>query len=65
MKYSSFSFITYIFIILTCIIDQLKKNQQLIRRSMREIERERNKLQLNEKKLIIDIKKNAKMGQMV
>jgi hypothetical protein len=34
-------------------------------KSIREIERERQGLQTQEKKLIVEIKKNAKQGQMV
>jgi charged multivesicular body protein 2A len=37
----------------------------MIDKSIREIERERQGLQTQEKKLIVEIKKNAKQGQMV
>lgn len=37
----------------------------MIDKSIREIERERQGLQNQEKKLIVDIKKTAKQGQMV
>lgn len=37
----------------------------MIDKSIREIERERQGLQAQEKKLIVEIKKNAKQGQMV
>lgn len=37
----------------------------MLDKSIREIERERQGLQAQEKKLIVEIKKNAKQGQMV
>ena len=37
----------------------------MLDRSIREIERERQGLQTQEKKLIVEIKKSAKQGQMV
>lgn len=37
----------------------------MLDKSIREIERERQGLQAQEKKLITEIKKNAKQGQMV
>lgn len=37
----------------------------MLDKSIREIERERQGLQNQEKKLIVEIKKNAKQGQMV
>lgn len=43
----------------------LRENKRLIDRSIREIDRERNSLQLQESKLIMEMKKNAKNGQMV
>ncbi|KAL8093883.1 vacuolar protein sorting-associated protein 2 homolog 1 [Apium graveolens] len=42
----------------------LRENKRMIDRSIREIERERQGLQNQEKKLIVDIKKTAKQGQM-
>jgi len=42
----------------------LKENQRMIQRSVREIDRERTKLENQEKKIIADIKKAAKAGQM-
>jgi charged multivesicular body protein 2A len=42
----------------------LRENQRLLRRSVREIERERISLQQQEKKIIVEIKKSAKQGQM-
>jgi len=42
----------------------LRENQRLLKRSVREIERERTTLQQQEKKIIIEIKKSAKQGQM-
>lgn len=43
----------------------LRENKRMIDKSIREIERERQGLQTQEKKLIVEIKKNAKQGQMV
>ncbi|RWR86053.1 vacuolar protein sorting-associated protein 2 1 [Cinnamomum micranthum f. kanehirae] len=42
----------------------LRENKRMIDKSIREIERERQSLQSQEKKLIVDIKKTAKQGQM-
>ncbi|XP_050285396.1 vacuolar protein sorting-associated protein 2 homolog 1-like [Quercus robur] len=42
----------------------LRENKRMIDKSIREIERERQGLQTQEKKLIVEIKKNAKQGQM-
>ncbi|KAL5986182.1 hypothetical protein ACLOJK_028176 [Asimina triloba] len=42
----------------------LRENKRMIDKSIREIERERQGLQTQEKKLIVDIKKAAKEGQM-
>ncbi|KAF2076018.1 hypothetical protein CYY_002678 [Polysphondylium violaceum] len=42
----------------------LRENQRSLNKSMREIDRERVNLQNQEKKIIIDIKKMAKQGQM-
>lgn len=44
--------------------DLMKEYKRNIDRSVREIEREKNKLQTQEKKIIVDIKKAAKDGQM-
>lgn len=43
----------------------LRENKRMMDKSIREIERERQALQAQEKKLIVEIKKNAKQGQMV
>lgn len=43
----------------------LRENQRLLNRAMRELDRERVKLEQQEKKIIADIKKMAKQGQMV
>jgi hypothetical protein len=43
----------------------LRENKRLIDKSIREIDRERNSLQLQERKLIDEMKRNAKNGQMV
>ncbi|GAB2267759.1 hypothetical protein Dimus_002740 [Dionaea muscipula] len=42
----------------------LRENKRMMDKSIREIERERQALQAQEKKLIVEIKKNAKQGQM-
>ncbi|KAL9257379.1 Vacuolar protein sorting-associated protein 2 homolog 1-like protein [Drosera capensis] len=42
----------------------LRENKRMLDRSIREIERERQGLQAQEKKLIAEIKKSAKQGQM-
>ncbi|KAH9324135.1 hypothetical protein KI387_004313, partial [Taxus chinensis] len=42
----------------------LRENKRMLDRSIREIERERQGLQSQEKKLIVEIKKTAKQGQM-
>nr|GEU92919.1 vacuolar protein sorting-associated protein 2 homolog 1 [Tanacetum cinerariifolium] len=42
----------------------LRENKRMLDRSIREIERERQGLQTQEKKLIAEIKKSAKQGQM-
>lgn len=43
----------------------LRENQRLLNRAMRDLDRERSKLEQQEKKIIADIKKMAKQGQMV
>lgn len=43
----------------------LRENQRLLNRALRELDRERLKLEQQEKKIIADIKKMAKQGQMV
>ena len=43
----------------------LKQNQRALTKAQRDLDRERVKLEQQEKKLIADIKKNAKQGQMV
>merc|ERR1712032_374741 len=44
--------------------EQLKKNQRALNKAMRELDRERAKMEQQEKKLIMDIKKMAKAGHM-
>jgi charged multivesicular body protein 2A len=46
-------------------IELLRENKRMLDKSIREIERERQGLQTQEKKLIAEIKKVAKQGQMV
>ena len=43
----------------------LKQNQRALNRAMRDLDRERGRLESQEKKVIADIKKMAKQGQMV
>jgi charged multivesicular body protein 2A len=43
----------------------LKQNQRALNKTIRELDRERSKLETQEKKVISDIKKMAKQGQMV
>ncbi|CDW54979.1 charged multivesicular body protein 2a [Trichuris trichiura] len=44
--------------------EMLRQNQRVLNRAMRDLDRERGQLEGQEKKLIADIKKMAKMGQM-
>lgn len=43
----------------------LRKNQRALNKAMRDLDREKMKMEQQEKKIIIDIKKMAKEGQMV
>lgn len=45
--------------------EMLRQNQRALRKAMRELDTERQRLEMSEKKIIADIKKMAKMGQMV
>lgn len=47
------------------VAELLRENKRLIDKSIREIDRERQSLVTQEKKLIDEMKKNAKNGQMV
>ncbi|KAG9048722.1 ESCRT-III subunit protein did4 [Tulasnella sp. UAMH 9824] len=44
--------------------ERLRQNQRALAKAQRELDRERTKLETQEKKLIADIKKSAKAGQM-
>jgi hypothetical protein len=44
--------------------EMLRKNQRALTKAMRELDRERIKMEQQEKKIIADIKKMAKAGQM-
>lgn len=44
--------------------EMLRKNQRALTKAMRELDRERTKMEQQEKKIIADIKKMAKAGQM-
>lgn len=45
--------------------EMLKQNQRALNKAMRELDRENNRLEVQEKKIIADIKKSAKANQMV
>lgn len=45
--------------------EMLRKNQRALNKAMRDLDRERLKMEQQEKKIIADIKKLAKDGQMV
>ena len=45
--------------------ERLRQNQRAITKAQRELDRERNNLEKQEKKLVQDIRKGAKAGQMV
>ena len=44
--------------------EMLRKNQRALNKAMRELDRESAKMEQQEKKIIADIKKMAKQGQM-
>jgi hypothetical protein len=45
--------------------ERLRQHQRALTKAQRELDRERAKLEQSEKKLIMDIKKSAKSGQLV
>ena len=45
--------------------EMLRQNQRALNKAMRDLDREKNKMEQQEKKIINDIKKMAKQGQMV
>ena len=45
--------------------ERLRQNQRSLAKAQRELDRERAKLEQQEKKLVADIRKGAKAGQMV
>lgn len=45
--------------------EMLRKNQRALNKAMRDLDREKNRMEQQEKKIIEDIKKMAKAGQMV
>ena len=45
--------------------ERLRQHQRSLAKAQRELDRERGKLEQQEKKLIMDIKKSAKAGQLV
>ena len=50
---------------LTGFAELLRENKRTLDKAIRELDRERTALQTQEKKLITEIKKTAKQGQMV
>lgn len=45
--------------------EMLRQNQRALTKAMRDLDREKAKMEQQEKKVIADIKKMAKQGQMV
>jgi charged multivesicular body protein 2A len=45
--------------------EMLRKNQRALNKAIRDLDRERMRMEQQEKKIIADIKKMAKEGQMV
>lgn len=45
--------------------EMLRKNQRALNKAMRDLDREKQRMEQQEKKIIADIKKLAKEGQMV
>jgi charged multivesicular body protein 2A len=45
--------------------EMLRKNQRALNKAMRDLDREKARMEQQEKKIITDIKKMAKEGQMV
>lgn len=45
--------------------EMLRKNQRALNKAMRDLDREKMRMEQQEKKIIMDIKKMAKDGQMV
>lgn len=45
--------------------EMLRKNQRALNKAMRDLDREKQRMEQQEKKIITDIKKLAKEGQMV
>jgi len=45
--------------------EMLRKNQRALNKAMRDLDREKMRMEQQEKKIIVDIKKMAKDGQMV
>jgi len=45
--------------------EMLRQNQRALNKAMRDLDRERQHMEQQEKKIIADIKKMAKQGQMV
>ena len=45
--------------------EQMRRNQRVLKKAIRDVDREKTKLERQQKKLVSDIKKLAKQGQMV
>jgi charged multivesicular body protein 2A len=45
--------------------EQMRRNQRVLKKAIRDVDREKTKLEKQQKKLVSDIKKLAKQGQMV
>ncbi len=45
--------------------ERMRQHQRTLEKAQRELDREKGKLEVQEKKLMTDIKKSAKAGQMV
>ena len=48
-----------------CAVELLRENKRMLDKAIRDLDRERMGLQNQEKKLVAEIKKTAKQGQMV
>jgi len=65
MALTLLNYLNLLFLFTKYLPEILREHQRTINRAVRELEREKNKLQQQEKKLVLDIKRTAKQGQMV
>ena len=65
MALTLLNYLNLLFLFTKYLLEILREHQRTINRAVRELEREKNKLQQQEKKLVLDIKRTAKQGQMV